>query len=75
MALEPVLGVLAAMALVMAAAWAFGLWRGDGGWTDEREWMIIIPNNVYAVDDALTNAYALWALALHARHTERGEGR
>jgi steroid 5-alpha reductase family enzyme len=34
MALEPVLGVLAAMALVMAAAWAFGLWRGDGGWTD-----------------------------------------
>jgi squalene-hopene/tetraprenyl-beta-curcumene cyclase len=38
----------------------------DGGWTDEREWMIIIPDNVYAVDSALTNAYALWALALHA---------
>jgi squalene-hopene/tetraprenyl-beta-curcumene cyclase len=45
----------------------------DGGWTDTREWMIIIPNNVYAVDNALTNAYALWALALHARCGERKE--
>lgn len=45
----------------------------DGGWIDSREWMIIIPNNVYAVDSALTNAYALWALALHTRHVERKE--
>lgn len=28
------LGVLAAMAVVMVAAWAFGLWRRNGGWTD-----------------------------------------
>jgi steroid 5-alpha reductase family enzyme len=34
MALEPVLGVLAAMVLVMVAAWAFGLRRRDGGWAD-----------------------------------------
>lgn len=33
--------------------------------------MIIIPNNVYAVDSALTNAYALWALVLYARRAER----
>jgi squalene-hopene/tetraprenyl-beta-curcumene cyclase len=47
--------------------------QADGGWVDSREWMIIIPDNVYAVDSALTNAYALWALALHARHAERKE--
>lgn len=40
--------------------------QDDGSWLDTREWMIIIPDNVYAVDSALTNAYALWALALHA---------
>nr|WSY56660.1 hypothetical protein OG999_45330 [Streptomyces sp. NBC_00886] len=45
--------------------------QGDGGWSDTREWMIIIPDNVYAVDSALTNAYALWALALHAERRVR----
>jgi steroid 5-alpha reductase family enzyme len=34
MAVETSLGVLAAMAVVMVAAWAFGLWRRNGGWTD-----------------------------------------
>ena len=34
MLLQLVLGVLAAMVVVMIAAWAFGLWRKDGGWTD-----------------------------------------
>ncbi|WP_125502196.1 MULTISPECIES: prenyltransferase/squalene oxidase repeat-containing protein [unclassified Streptomyces] len=68
-------GVVDDARLDAAVAYLIKHQREDGGWTDEREWMIIIPNNVYAVDDALTNAYALWALALHARHTERGEGR
>lgn len=34
MALEPVLGVLAVMAVVMVVAWAFCLARRNGGWTD-----------------------------------------
>jgi steroid 5-alpha reductase family enzyme len=34
MLLQLVLGVLAAMVVVMVAAWAFGLWRKNGGWTD-----------------------------------------
>jgi steroid 5-alpha reductase family enzyme len=34
MLLQLVSGVLAAMVVVMVAAWAFGLWRKDGGWTD-----------------------------------------
>jgi steroid 5-alpha reductase family enzyme len=34
MILGPALAVLFAMAAVMVAAWAFGLWRRNGGWTD-----------------------------------------
>jgi len=34
MIFEPALAVLFAMAAVMVAAWAFGLWRRNGGWTD-----------------------------------------
>ena len=34
MLLQLVLGVLAAMLAVMICAWAFGLWRRNGGWTD-----------------------------------------
>lgn len=34
MLLQLVLGVLGAMLAVMVAAWAFGLWRKNGGWTD-----------------------------------------
>ncbi|WP_293675928.1 DUF1295 domain-containing protein [uncultured Phenylobacterium sp.] len=34
MLLQLVLGVLAAMLVIMVAAWAFGLWRNNGGWTD-----------------------------------------
>jgi len=34
MLLQLVLEILAAMVVVMVAAWAFGLWRKDGGWTD-----------------------------------------
>ena len=32
--LVPALAVLAVMAAVMLAAWLFGLWRRNGGWTD-----------------------------------------
>jgi steroid 5-alpha reductase family enzyme len=34
MIFELALAVLFVMAAVMVAAWAFGLWRGNGGWTD-----------------------------------------
>jgi steroid 5-alpha reductase family enzyme len=34
MIFEPALAVLFTMAAVMVAAWAFGLWRRNGGWTD-----------------------------------------
>ncbi|HEY0436397.1 MAG TPA: DUF1295 domain-containing protein [Phenylobacterium sp.] len=34
MIVGPVLAVLVSMAAVMVCAWAFGLWRGNGGWTD-----------------------------------------
>ncbi|MDT0268738.1 prenyltransferase/squalene oxidase repeat-containing protein [Streptomyces sp. DSM 44915] len=56
-----------------AADYLMARQEADGTWADEREWLIIIPNNVYASDDALTNAFALWALALHAAHTEPAE--
>lgn len=69
-------GLVDAKRVESAAAYLAAQQREDGSWDDPREWLIVIPDNVYASDDALTNAYALWALALHARYTaklEKGE--
>ncbi|MFE0423365.1 prenyltransferase/squalene oxidase repeat-containing protein [Streptomyces sp. NPDC058953] len=64
-------GLVDAQRVEAAVAYLLKHQDDDGGWSDTREWFVVIPNNVYSLDQALTNAFALWALALHARHTER----
>ncbi|MFF2410529.1 prenyltransferase/squalene oxidase repeat-containing protein [Streptomyces sp. NPDC058092] len=59
-------GVLDTPRIDAAVAFLLRHQSKDGGWTDPVEH----PASAHPLTDVRTDAYALWAIALHARRTE-----
>jgi squalene-hopene/tetraprenyl-beta-curcumene cyclase len=63
-------GVLDAPRVEAAVAFLLRHQGENGGWTGPGKHSAAAPDGTHPVADVRTDAYALWAIALHARHAE-----